>query len=615
MLNLRKRIKNLQENTSSLEAKSICKEILENFVNLPESQISATLAEKLKSVEDSDKHVERFVKVAEKIEAVNNLGLVEAVKAIKESQIYGYPGLKYSLDKLETSLLFNKASGNGWNAVVMTKEGAMSNKPEYMLIDEALGFLKTFVWDGTVEKIYNGLKKKREELRESIDILIAMDNMKNNKGSFFFDSILPKLEEHFVNPNDASRTSIMEDLRKMNYYPAAKRLSESLAIVQKNSRGGVQIIAENGKCSVSSIYSPILLENGNEYFYAKGNFFAKAENEIKKITEEEVSALPEKFREVCRIISSPNVFIKEGKISFYLKRDKVEILENDSAVEVRFNGSKISKNDLAKKMVSAGLFRLEESQIAYDVQSIADSFENIFDVDFGKVIESNFHNGSFVILMKSGDNIYLNKVNESMKSNEFFSGMNATQARNQILEFIGFDIKESMSEYLEKDELEVNRLRESQVEIMKSLSIVEANLEKVNTAMKSEIYATSPEMVELKGTLESELVKLKNSHREAAEKIKAFENKSSDAGYEVGEEVKLTESGEVATVSSINSSRDTLIVVTSNGKTVEVPASKVSSMDSEIEKANAENAEKAAKEPAMSESSTEDDEEAKKKLI
>ena len=45
MLNLRKRIKDLQEKTSSLEAQSACKEILENFINLPENQISSALVE------------------------------------------------------------------------------------------------------------------------------------------------------------------------------------------------------------------------------------------------------------------------------------------------------------------------------------------------------------------------------------------------------------------------------------------------------------------------------------------------------------------------------------------------------------------------------------------
>jgi hypothetical protein len=611
MLNLRTRIKNLQENTSSLEAKDVCKELLENFVNLPESQISTALVEKLKSIGDADKHVARFIQATEKIESVNNLGVARAIATIKESQIYTYPGLRYGLEKIENSLMYKQVRvvesdatskdfkvGDTWTGLNIKNNGFkvetsnVAGQPEFMLIDATLECLKTFVWDSVVEGVYKELKERREDLRESIDVAISINNMKSNKGSFFFDAVLPKLEEHFLNPTDSSRTSIIEDLRRLNFYPVAKSLSESLSKIQRTNKGGVQIIAENGKCTVSSIYSPVLLENGGEYFFSRGNYFCKKNGNISKITEEEVKTLPEKYRELCRIISSPSVFVKEGKISFYLKRDKVEILENESKVEVRFNGNKVTSNELAKNMVSAGLFRLEESKIAYDVQALAESFENIFDIDFGKVVESNVYPGSYAIIMKDNDKIYLNKVNESQKSNEYFSGLNATQARNQVLEFIGFDIKESMSEYLEKDEVELKELRESQIEIMKSIAIVEANLTKVNSVMENEMLANTPEVKELKDTLENEIASLKATHRSIAEKIKAFENKtSSDVGFEVGEEVKLTESGDLATVSSINSSRNTLIVVTTNGKTVEVPAGKAVSVHTEIANANAKNAE------------------------
>ena len=610
MLNLRTRIKNLQENTSSLEAKAVCKEILENFVNLPENQLSVALAEKLKTVGDSDKHVARFIQGVDRINSVNDLGVARAIATIKESQIYSYPGLKYGLERIENSLQYKNVKvvenestskdfkvGETWSGLNMNKGGFrvevsnVSGQPEYMLIDATLECLKNFVWDSVVEEVYKELKGKREDLRENIDIAIAVSHMKSNKGSFFFDSVIPKLEEHFMNPTDSSRSSIIEDLRKLNFYPAAKNLSESLSKIQRSSTGGVQIIAENSKSTVSPIYSPMLLENGGEHFFVRGNYFTKRDGVISKMNEEEVSALPEKYRELCRIISSPSVFVKEGKISFFLKRDKVEILENESKVEVRFNGKPVTSNELAKNMVSAGLFRLEESKIAYDVQSLAESFDNIYDIDFGKVIESNMYPGSYVILMKDGDKIYLNKVNESMKSNEFFSGLNATQARNQILEFIGFDIKESMEEYLAVDEAKLKELRESQLEIVKSISIVEANLMKVNSAMENEMMSSTPEVQELKTTLEREMASLKATHRSISEQIKAYENKTtSDIGFEVGEEVKLTESGDIATVSSINSSRNTLIVVTANGRTVEVPAGKAISVHADLERAAENNA-------------------------
>ena len=343
------------------------------------------------------------------------------------------------------------------------------------------------------------------------------------------------------------------------------------------------MISENSNCEISSIYSPVLLENASEYFFAKGNFFSKSDGTIYKMTQENASVLPEKFREVCRIISAPHVFVKEGKVSFYLKRNKVEILENNSKVEVLFNGNKVSSSELAKNMVSAGLFRLEESQIAYDVQSIAESFENIFDLDFGKVISSKVHEGSYVILMKEGDNIYLNKVNESSNSNEFFSKINTTQARNIILEFLGFDIKESFSEYLAQDEILLKELRESQLEIMKNISILEANIVKVNNTLEDSFLSNTPELISIKELLENEIDELKKQHKDLTNKIKTFESKAtSDAKVEVTDEVIIEGSTDVFTVTSINSSRGTVSVVDNNGKTKEISVTKIRSAESDL---------------------------------
>lgn len=610
MLNLRTRIKDLQEKTSSLEAKEACKEILENFINLPETQISEALIAKLKSVADTDKHVNKFIQVAEKIDAINDLGVANSIARLKESQIYSYPGLRYGLDKIENALVYKQVKvveadsqtqentpGKVWtgmnikNSSFRIQENTMGGKPEYLLIDSLIECLKNFVWDADVKIVSDQLKEKREKLSESIDIASCLYGIKNGKGSFFYDAVLPKLESHFTNPTESSRSSVLEELSKFSFSNEMKHLSESLTRIQRQAKGGVQLIAENTNCTVSSIFSPVLLENASEYFFAKGNFYSKTNGLITKVEENSIPTLSENFRNVCRIISAPNVFIKEGKISFFLNRNKVEILENESKVDVLFNGSKVSSNELAKNMVSAGLFRLEESQIAFDVQTLAESFSNIFDLDFAKIIESNVHKGSYVVLMKDGENIYVNKVNESNRSNEFFSNLNATQARNIVLEFIGFDIKESLSEYLEQDEVRLNQLRESQTQIISNLTIVEANYNKVLTTLQDAFMQNNSDLLNLKKVLEAELSNLKNAHRSISKKIKTFETKTtSDIGFEIGDEVKLTESGDSATITGINSSRNTVTVVTGNGQTLEVPSTKLSSIEADMATAAEDNA-------------------------
>ena len=149
MLNFRKRIKNLSEKTSSVEAKDLCKEVMENFVNVPEAQMSSALLEKFKSLKDADKAVKKFVQETEKIDRVSNLGVSNCIAKLKESQIYTYPALRYAIEKTEQLLISQQM-------------------PEYMVIEQLTNSLKPLIWDTVVESIYRELMKTREDLNEEI---------------------------------------------------------------------------------------------------------------------------------------------------------------------------------------------------------------------------------------------------------------------------------------------------------------------------------------------------------------------------------------------------------------------------------------------------------------
>lgn len=581
MLNLRKRVKELQEKTSSLETKQVCKEVMENFINIPENQLASSLVEKLSNIKDADKYVEKFLTVTQKISDVTNLGVAKSLselgslrREIRESAVYNYPALTYNLNKIESAMNITKM-------------------PEYMVIDDLIECLKVFTWEPAIKGVYDLLKENREKHDESIVVARNIFTLANAKGSFMYESVVNKLEEHFANPTQSSRASIIEDLKKFNFNPEVRSLSESLKKLQ-GKNGSMQIIAENSKCEVSSVFSPVALYEGNEVLFVRGNFYSKKNNEI-SIISEEVKLLPDSYKELCRIVSSPNVFIKEGKVSFFLKRNKVEISENENSVDVFFNGSKVPTTDLAKHMVSTGMFRLDEAQTAYDVQRITESFKNIYELDFAKIIESKVYQGSYVILMKSGDNISLSKVNESVRSNEFYKNITVSQARNLILEFLGFDIKESMPEYISKEESKLNSLKETKIKISQSIAIVESQISKLETAEKEPALNGSLELKELRKILDSEISKLKENYSKISSEIVSFEKAINECEYEVGESVKINETGELASIVSIDSSRKTVTVVTSAGKSREIGVNKISStkadlshaaMDNSVEKKN-----------------------------
>ena len=574
MLNLTKRINKLLEKTSSLECKNACKEIVEMFHSVPEEQLTASLVEKLNGIADADKHVKAFVKSATKRMKIRDLGVAKAISKIRESQVYHYPALRYSLDR------FERAKVN---------EGVL----DYLIVEDFLTSLKDFTWDKNVKDSLDEVREQFEADRELILVSKAIYEFKKGKGDFLFEKITQMLEDHFENPTDASRSAIIESLSKFGFSQVAKNLTENLKKIQSStSKNNLQIMAENSNCQVSPAYSTIFLENGKEYFTVKGDLYKKVQESIEKVSPEEFNNLSENVKRSFQIMNSPHFFVKEGKASFYLGRNKIEISEGENSTQVLFNGKTIASTDIAKNLVSTGMIRLEEARVASDIQFVNDTFSNFYELDFVKVISSKMYEGSYVTLMKVNENIYLNKVNASMRSNEFFSGINATQARNLVLEFLGYDIKESLHEFIEKEEAEILAIKEQQIGLLKNMSVLEGELNKLEAAKNDSFIAAQPQIKSLLEMLNKELHALKGQYSTLSAKLKKFEAKSSDAGVEIGEDVKIIDTEEIATVTAIDSNTKKVSVVTSDGKTRELPISKIISVEKAEESAMQKNDEK-----------------------
>ena len=118
MSKLRKRIESLSSSTTSLKAVELCKEALSkmseytaNFGLTPhmleriESTVGEVLVEGLTVATDKDSVVENFITTEKRILAINNLGVKEAIAAVKECDLATNPSLRYiveSITRIET---------------------------------------------------------------------------------------------------------------------------------------------------------------------------------------------------------------------------------------------------------------------------------------------------------------------------------------------------------------------------------------------------------------------------------------------------------------------------------------------------------------------------------
>lgn len=523
MLNIRKRISDLLESTSSIEAKLVCKEVLEAFSSAPESHISESLSERLKTVSDSDKHVEKFIAVTSKLNKVNNLSVNEALSKLKACPIAGYSGFGYNIAKIE-------------NAVIA------QNAPAYMVIDPLIESISSFTWEPAVKEILESLIKVREENAEEILTLKGIQSLGGSKASFLFNDAIAKLESHFYTPTNVSRSSILESLGKFSYNPGVKELLEGLRKFSSDN-GKTELIVENSNVNIVPAYSYVYkLDESTEFFFVKDKVYKKLNEGISLASEEEIKSLPEAFKSVYTILNSPAVSITEGKITVFAKRSKVELFENESGVIAKVNGNEIASKDIARTLMSTGILRMDESVYANAIQTLADNFDKIYDMDFVKVLESKLYSGVYSVLMNVNNSLSIAKVNPAMKLDEFATYSTVNEARSEVLNFLGYDIKESFSEFLDEEEKTLNALKESQKGLVSRIESLEREIQKINESLKDSYIAGNAKVSELKAVLESELETVKSEYSILVESIKRGGKKQKDSDLSAYRDAKDSKS-------------------------------------------------------------------------
>jgi hypothetical protein len=77
--------------------------------------------------------------------------------------------------------------------------------------------------------------------------------------------------------------------------------------------------------------------------------------------------------------------------------------------------------------------------------------DKFVELDFVQNIQPRHKSGVVVNVMRLNENIYINKINTAMKTNNFIKAESATKAVEIVKEFINYDITSSVQDLLEED--------------------------------------------------------------------------------------------------------------------------------------------------------------------
>jgi prefoldin subunit 5 len=537
---------------------------------------SQALNESLANLADTDSSVAAFMKA----QTVNNLGVFESLLSIKDTGIYEHPSVKIVCEKY---LHLLKAK----------------NLPEFLVAESFSQEMKNFTWDNKIKSLVESIDEKVGSLKAEIEVSKTLYAISQNAGSDFYSPVTESLNKWLISENK-SVALLSKEISRWQFNPAVRNLLNTLSVFENNSEK-LNIPIHNGNSSVRRVYSPVFVQGGKTTFSIGNNIFEGNNSGIKKLNRGQIAVLPAEFLALLESFYAPYVKIDEKGLNIFIAKNKFSLVEENEKVAVYSNGQKMKFEDkvqLSKALALeiSGSFGVNENKVIFDIMNLFENFSKVVELDFAKRIESKLYEGAAVNLIKWQGKMYLNRINESMKDNSLYE-VNGMQAANLVKDFLKFDISEGLTEFLEGESRVKSIMLNDRKRLMENISIVEGEILKLESKMKSNpLFAASAELQRAHNLLEKELGSLRQKWSAINEEIQKIEsgivevnNVNEDDKFNVGEYVKVKESGNTGKIISIDGTSGSYTVLMDNGKTGDFRVDEIINLDDALATAGDEN--------------------------
>lgn len=249
--------------------------------------------------------------------------------------------------------------------------------------------------------------------------------------------------------------------------------------------------------------SPLFaIENGH-IFHVNGKNFSIVEDVIA-----EAETVPAEFMALVRALNTFSV--TESEIVWHYGKTKISYNLNESKYFV--NKTEVATTDsLRNFLFAAGIIRIEESYIAESFAFLAENIDKIVNIDF---VESIKEGDIAIDVMRSGDNVFVSRMNEANKIYKFFKATNANSALEYVVEQTGIDHVNLLDDLLEGAAKEAAEIRETIEEKKSLISFLKENKEKLAKADRS-----ITEIKEANDLINSEIAKFESEIKELEAKL------------------------------------------------------------------------------------------------
>ena len=544
---------------------------------------SNSLLESLNNLASDDDNAKSFVDA----QGLKNLGVLESINKLRGLSIYEYPKVKIVCEQY-ANIIVNK------------------NVPEFAVINNFIAELESFKWDVTVLPLIEGLKEKSSKYSREIEVSKVLESIKQSGNNSFYSELSESLNNWLMSEGKSSGL-LSKEITKWSFNPVVRNLINYLNVNEAADSRKLEIpVNAQGESKVGRIYSPILIE-GDRTIFAIGNSLFEAQGEsFKKLSTKEIGSVPSDYIGLVNASVRSYVRINENGILIQLGKKYVSLVEENESVSVYLGKSKLnfrSVGELGKVLglESASHFAVNESQVVNDILNLYVNFSNIVELDFAKNITSNIYEGVSINLIKWNNEIYLQRINEGMRENSIYK-VNGSQAVKMVKDYLRYDISEGLTEFLDGEQKLKSIMINDRTKVLENISRVEEQINKVESLMENNpLYAASKEMKSAHSLLNNELSVLREKWNQInielgkVESTPDVETLSEDEKFNIGDYIKVKESGETGKIISVDGSSGRFTILLDTGKTSDFLVNEISDLEEALSQAAEKNSEDDAK--------------------
>lgn len=560
--------------------------------------LSSVLIEQIRSSKPTLGSPEsNFIVSEAKIAKLSDLGLNKIFETLSNDSeaLKSNPQVPYILSQLKS--------------VFETKTQSVLNVAN-SLADVLSKFTFLPVFENELKKLTQNINENKEDLL----VLSLSETLTRYNNGLYYD-LVESLNDYVYDRELISKSDLVKKAKPFEYEPVVKNFIVEFS--KFGPKDGLTIISENENFNVHPIHSFIRVDESNTSritFAVAGNYYEKIRNSLVKLNESQVALLPGVFKRINTYLTKPNVLINESGLSLFVGKNKIRIDSVDGVKQMFLNENAVMFADPYQFLMQSGSFQYNEADELNTVKDIYENFETLVNLDFGKVIVSAINEGFGTVVFKLDDKVddpkfYVNTINQFMQVNEFNSDINALQVRNKILEFMNYDISESLYEFMDNTFNKIGSLKEAQKLISQEISTLNEQIIKVERAEADPLIYQEIAELHLKEAIQAEISTLKsewnlyeaqiNKLKKISESEEVFEDtgKPDTSKLIPNKQVRVKNSGVIGKIASVNTVTKEISVITDEGDTINCPFDQVELIEDTIFK-NAEEMQVKAKEVA-----------------